>query len=262
MVADKPDVREGLAHEILNSALSGSLLTRRLLAVARNQPLRPERVDLVALLHSHVECCADTWRGDPRRGEASDRPLVHQRRSVTDRRRVLNLALNARDAIPQGGDPRSKLPTSIWMREARGRTQRVDRGRLCPVEQVADTGAEWRTDVLQRAMSRSSRPSRRPHGLGLGLSMAYGFAGSRVGASISKVSLARGPRSGCICRVRGKMLSAVTNEPKEAAPCPGGTEAILLVDDNQTLMSVARRQLRPWATRSSRRQADPRRWRS
>ncbi|HSZ88732.1 MAG TPA: HAMP domain-containing protein, partial [Acetobacteraceae bacterium] len=52
-VRNSPEHTE-LAREILNSALSGSLLTRRLLAVARNQPLRPQRVDLNALLQDNV----------------------------------------------------------------------------------------------------------------------------------------------------------------------------------------------------------------
>src|SRR6185503_3823965 len=53
-VKDMPEQAE-LAREILDSALSGSLLTRRLLAVGRNQPLRPQRVDLGGLVHDNVE---------------------------------------------------------------------------------------------------------------------------------------------------------------------------------------------------------------
>ena len=69
-VRNSPEHTE-LAREILNSALSGSLLTRRLLAVARNQPLRPQRVDLNALLQDNVcDAAPDAWRGNPHRGRA------------------------------------------------------------------------------------------------------------------------------------------------------------------------------------------------
>ena len=85
-VRDAPEYAE-LAREILNSALNGSLLTRRLLAVGRNQPLQPQLVDLNALVPGVVDMLRRTL-GETieieARGYAG--PLAHQCRSFSDQR--------------------------------------------------------------------------------------------------------------------------------------------------------------------------------
>ena len=85
-VQDEPKHSE-LAREILNSALSGSLLTRRLLAVGRNQPLQPQRVDLNALLSGIVDMLRRTLGETIAIAVVSiSRALVDQRGSFSDPR--------------------------------------------------------------------------------------------------------------------------------------------------------------------------------
>ena len=107
-----------MAKEILDSALSGADLTRRLLAFARRQPLQPRLIDLNAYLPNHiaivrrllgesVTICADL---------ADD--LWHTRADPSQVGEVLlNLAINARDAMPDGRQyPDPRLRTCIWTR--------------------------------------------------------------------------------------------------------------------------------------------------
>ena len=243
MVADKPEHAE-LAHEILNSALSGSLLTRRLLAVARNQPLRPERVDLVALLHSHVEMLRRTL-GEAIRVEAKHETALWftsaDPSQIGDA--LLNLALNARDAMPQGGNLTIEAANVHLDARGAGAYTELTEGDYVLLS-VADTGTGMADDVLRRAIEPFFTTKPPAAGSGLGLSMAYGFAKQSGGHLDIESVVGAGTTVRLYLPRSRENAVAVTNEPKEAAPCPGGTEAILLVDDNQTLMSVARRQLR------------------
>jgi len=123
-VKDAPE-QAGLAREILNSALSGSLLTRRLMAVARNQPLHPQRVDLNA-------CCRTTWRccagrlvrqstSTHSRHLISGSPAPIRRRSAT---RCSTWHSTHATRCHRVATLQSKLPTFIWMRKAQQSTAR------------------------------------------------------------------------------------------------------------------------------------------
>ena len=119
-----------MAREILNSALSGADLTRRLLAFARRQTLQPRRIDLNAYLPNHIAILRrllgesisisttladDLWpiRADPSQvGDA-----------------LLNLAINARDAMPHGGT--ISIETANTHLAARRAGRRGDARRLC-----------------------------------------------------------------------------------------------------------------------------------
>ena len=103
-VRDMPEYAE-LAHEILNSALSGSLPTRRLLAVGRNQPLQPQRIDLGPLVRREAEMLRRTL-GERIQIETLLAPDLWctsaDPSQIGDA--LLNLALNAQHALPEGGE--------------------------------------------------------------------------------------------------------------------------------------------------------------
>ena len=241
-VADEPEHAE-LAREILNSALSGSLLTRRLLAVARNQPLRSERVDLVALLHSHVGMLGRILGEAIHVGskhEATLWPTSADPSQIGDV--LLNLALNARDAMPQGGNLTIEAANVHLDARGAGADTEIAEGDYVLLS-VTDTGIGMADDVVQRAIEPFFTTKPPAAGSGLGLSMAYGFAKQSGGHLDIESAVGAGTTVRLYLPRSRESAPAVTRAPKEAAPCPGGTEAVLLVDDNQTLLSVARRQL-------------------
>jgi signal transduction histidine kinase len=242
-VQDEPEQAE-LAREILSSAQNGSLMTRRLLAVARNQPLRPERVDLHALLQDHVEMLRRTL------GEAIRIQATHAADlwfSGADPSQIgdalLNLALNARDAMPHGGSLMIEAANVHLDARAAAAYPEMAAGDYV-VLTVTDTGTGMPEAVLQRAIEPFFTTKPPSAGSGLGLSMAYGFAKQSGGHLDIESALGVGTKVRLYLPRARDEVAAVVIPPRVAEPDPGGTETILLVDDNQTLLEVARRHLR------------------
>jgi PAS domain S-box-containing protein len=236
---DQPE-RTELAKEILNSALSGADLTRRLLAVARRQSLQPRRIDLNADLPRQVTTlqrllgetiqittalAEDLWstRADPSQiGDA-----------------LLNLAINARDAMPHGGS--LCIATSNQHLEADEPDAEILAGDYV-VLAVTDTGVGMPPELLERIMEPFFTTKAPGAGSGLGLSMIYGSAKQSGGHLTIESEPGRGTTVRLyLPRVQG-LEAEDTGEPADL-PLSLGNEAILLVDDNQDMRAVARRHL-------------------
>ncbi len=229
-----------MAREILNSALSGADLTRRLLAFARRQTLQPRRIDLNAYLPSHIAIlqrllgesisisttlAADLWpiRADPSQvGDA-----------------LLNLAINARDAMPHGGS--ISIETANTHLAAGEQDSEVTQGDYV-VLSVTDSGTGMSPEVLERAAEPFFSTKGPGAGSGLGLSMIFGFARQSGGHLRIDSELGHGTT------VRLYLPRAPAAEPRAPAEAtdaglPQGSESILLVDDNAEMRTVARRHL-------------------
>ena len=241
-VRNSPEHTE-LAREILNSALSGSLLTRRLLAVARNQPLRPQRVDLNALLQDNVAMLRRTL-GEAIHIEATRSPELWctsaDPSQIGDA--LLNLALNARDAMPQGGS--LTIEAANFHLDARGAAPYSElRNDDYVVLTVADTGVGMSDAVVRQAVEPFFTTKPPSAGSGLGLSMAYGFAKQSGGHLDIESAVGVGTKVR-LYLPRANDDTATVPGASQAAPAgPGGTEAILLVDDNEHLTAITRRHL-------------------
>jgi PAS domain S-box-containing protein len=230
-----------MAKEILGSALSGADLTRRLLAFARRQPLQPRQIDLNAYLPNHIailrrllgETIAitttladDLW---PTRADPSQVGDV-----------LLNLAINARDAMPQGGTI-SIATANAHVPAGDGRCAEGDYVVLL----VTDTGTGMPPELLDRVVEPFFTTKEPGAGSGLGLSIVFGFA-KQSGGHLQIDSV---PGHGTTVRVYlPRALGGVvfeTDEPGETADAmvPHGNETILLVDDNAEMRKVARRHL-------------------
>jgi signal transduction histidine kinase/CheY-like chemotaxis protein len=242
---DMPEQIE-LANEILKSALNGSRLTRRLLAVGRNQPLNPQRVDLSVLLGGEIEMLRRTL-GESIHVEAVSAPKLWftsaDPSQIGDA--LLNLALNARDAMPSGG--------TLWIEAANLHLDAQTAAAYSEVGEgdyvvltVTDTGTGMPQSVVQRAIEPFFTTKPPSVGSGLGLSMAYGFAKQSGGHLDIESSVGMGtkvsiylPRA---CEPPERPIEPITPPAAEAGE-PKGIETILLVDDNQSLTAVTMRNL-------------------
>jgi CheY-like chemotaxis protein len=228
------------AREILDSALSGADLTRRLLAFARRQPLQPRQIDLNAYLPNHIAILRrllgesitvstvladDLWptRADPSQvGDA-----------------LLNLAINARDAMPHGG--------TLWV--ATGNVHLAEGGPVGDAKPgdyvvlgVTDSGIGMSPEVLERAIEPFFTTKGPAAGSGLGLSMIFGFAKQSGGY----LKIDSQPGLGTTVRLylpRAPGVDRVDKDAPENAPPVLGSGSILLVDDNPEMRDVARRHL-------------------
>ena len=232
-----------LAREILNSALGGAELTRRLLTVARKQPLQPRLIDLNALLSNQLTMLRRLLGGtiDVMSTQMQDLWLTYSDPSqVGDV--LLNLAINARDAMPHGGRITIKTANAHLDPGSAGAYGELHDGDYV-VLAVTDTGCGMSPEVIERAIEPFFSTKPPSAASGLGLSMAYGFAKQSGG------HLAISSEVGVGTTIRLFLPRAKDDARQEqAAPTleacdPGGNEAILLVDDNPTLLDVTRRHL-------------------
>ncbi len=241
-MADDPE-RADLAQEVLDSALSGAELTRRLLAFGRRQALSPQHIDLRAQVAGHVGMLTrtlgptiqietvfaeDLWwtRADPSQlGDA-----------------LLNLGINARDAMAHGGVLTIETHNDRIRAEDAAHDPDMAPGDYV-VLAVSDTGVGMPPEVCARAIEPFFTTKGPGIGSGLGLSMIYGFV--RQSGGYLKIN----SEVGIGTTVRIFLPRAAGNDGNAARPArraslPTGHETILVVDDSPEMRQVAERHLR------------------
>jgi len=224
MHLDEPERVRGDLHEVLNAAGRAADLTRQLLAFGRRQVLEHDVVDLNAvvaetrpllerLLGSGVEIAL---RNEP--GLWATRADSGQLGQV-----LVNLVVNARDAMPDGG--RLTIETA-------NETVEADGGEVPPGEYVVvsvrDTGLGIDPSVRERLFEPFFTTKEVGKGTGLGLAVVYGI----VEQSRGHVVVRSEPGRGADFRVFLPRTEARPREPVHHAPeLPRGSETVLLVED-------------------------------
>lgn len=227
------------AREIISSALRsverGAELTAKLLAFARRQHLSPRAIDPAELL-GDLELMLRRTLGDAVRLTIECHPglpRVFADPSQLDSA-LLNLALNARDAMPAGGQIRIGADER-WVTADPTRPERKPGHYV--VFRVADTGTGMAPDVLARAFEPFFTTKALGRGSGLGLSMVYGF----IQQSGGYLGIESRPGEGtCIDLFLPVAPSeAAPPESLERSPLEDGTEAILVVEDQAEVRNIA-----------------------
>ncbi|MCR6503059.1 response regulator [Shinella sp. CPCC 101442] len=151
---------------------------------------------------------------------------------------LLNLCINARDAMPGGG--RLTIETgNRWLDERAASERGLSPGQyvsLC----VSDTGTGMSTDVVARAFDPFFTTKPIGQGTGLGLSMVYGFAGQSDGAARIYSELGKGTMI-CIYLPRHSVQGDFEEATLDTSPAPAspGGNTILVVDDEPLVRMVA-----------------------
>ncbi len=241
--AELPDRTDLL--EVTGSALRaverGADLTRRLLAFARRQPLQPRAVVPKPLLDELGNMLRRTL------GEAialevactPDVPDVYADANELDTA-LVNLALNARDAMPRGG--RLRIVARETVVEDASNRWKLPPGRYVTFE-TSDTGTGMAPDVLARALEPFFTTKEVGRGSGLGLSMVYGFATQSGGGLSIDSRLGYGTRIELLLPVARASATIATAARPAHDTAPGRHATILVVEDEADVRTVAARLL-------------------
>jgi len=224
------------AAELVEAAVRGATravdLNRSLLAFARRQPLAPEIIDVAESVAETVKLLASAL------GETIDIAFVQSPELwpvLVDRGQLssslVNLANNARDAMPKGG----KL--TIALRKARRPGDATDYVGI----EMTDTGSGMPPETVARAFEPFFTTKGAGHGTGLGLSMVYGF----VKQSNGHVEIDSAAGSGTTIRIYLPRTQDGSENADYAVndALPTGGERILVVEDNDGLRETVLMQL-------------------
>jgi PAS domain S-box-containing protein len=226
-----------LVDAAMRSAWRGAQLTQQLLAYARRQNLSPRSVDVNAviagmgellqrslggLVQVETDLAADLW---PATSDPTQLELV-----------VLNLAINSRDAMPEGG--RLCIATSNVHQAEVARLDALDPGDYVRIS-VTDTGTGMSRAVLEHAFEPFFTTKEIGKGSGLGLAQVYGVATQFGGTA----RLSSEPGVGTVVEVflpRAAIADdSIETEAAHAGETPTAGGTILVVDDDLDVREIA-----------------------
>lgn len=221
------------------AAERAAALTHRLLAFSRRQTLDPQTVDINALVSSVEDMLVRTL-GEQVALALSLAPDLWTTRSDRNQLEsaILNLAINARDAMPEGGQLTIET-TNITLEVAQqAGPERIAAGDYVLIS-VSDTGTGMSSDVLAKVFEPFFTTKPIGQGTGLGLSMVYGF----VHQSGGYVGLYSEPGIGTtvklyLPRLVGDVAPTAERPQSGAAPRGSGERVLLVEDDPQVRMLV------------------------
>jgi PAS domain S-box-containing protein len=230
-----PERQKRIISQMRQAAERGASLSRQLLSFARRQPLTPEPVDLPRQIEGMRELLDRTLQGDvhvktefydglwPIKVDPAELELV-----------ILNLCINARDAMPNGGSITIIAQNAPGL-HLEGRV--ADYVRLT----IADTGVGMSSEVLSHIFEPFFTTKELGKGSGLGLPQVYGFVQQSGGTITAQSIVGRGTTIAMLLP-RSEVAPLGPAEPAEALDSTARRRAfmgsILLVEDDNEVASL------------------------
>ena len=220
-----------MAEMTTNAALRGAELTNRLLAFSRKQPLEPRVLDVSQLIHSmdgllrrtlpetiqlEIVRCGGLWKTEIDPGQLETA--------------LLNLALNARDAMPDGGALTIEMVNAALDDDYVANESEVQAGQYVLIV-VTDTGHGIPRETVGRIFEPFFTTKEVGKGTGLGLSMVYGFV-KQSGGHIRVYSEMGEGTSFKLYFPRSQTREAGFQMDSPIRRIVGGSETILVVEDD------------------------------
>ena len=236
------DVRRAEVDTIREASERAAALTRQLLAFGRRQVLVPTVVDIGGVLADLAPMLRRTLGEDIelRLAVSADTDPVRVDRAQLERV-IVNLAFNARDAMPEGGILTLATSRETVSPDVAGVHPGSEPGRYTRLS-VTDTGLGMPPDVIGRIFEPffTTRPDR--GGTGLGLATVEGI----VGQSGGWIDVESAPDSGTTFTIHLPCTGDAVDRPESPpeAARPGARETLLLVEDDVQVRAITARMLR------------------
>ncbi len=238
----KPELRASAAIEIKRAAQRAAKLTRQLLVFSRREPMHVAVVDLNQVVNGAIELLRRVLGEDVSLETslaASTFPVLADTSMLEQL--LLNLALNARDAMPHGGRLTIAC-SSITLTDADpGRSVNALPGTYARIS-VSDTGTGIPPDVLPRIFEPFFTTKERGKGTGLGLAISHGVMQQHRGWLEVETEVGVGTTFHALLPIQDAPTTAPSPETPKP-PSEGGQATVLVVEDEAAVRAIATRVL-------------------
>ncbi len=231
-----PARREQLAHSVRRAAQRGGDLTKRLLTVARRQSLRPQPIDLATWLQDGAgELLDRALRGDivTHRVLPPDLPPIEADPSELELA-LLNLAVNARDAMETGG----QLTIGAEPVELDGALEEDGLHGAFVCLSVSDTGTGMSPETKARVFEPFFTTKEIGKGTGLGLAQVYGFAKQTGGGVRLRSAIGQGTTVSLLLPLAQHPSPAIVEPPVARGTARPGAQVLVVEDDEDVAALV------------------------
>jgi PAS domain S-box-containing protein len=240
-VADRPEL-VSIAKLIDDAAERGAQLTKHLLAFARKQPLQPLEIDINSLILEAAKLLHPTLGEhieiSPKLSDDAWPTLVDPSQLTTA---VLNLAINARDAMPRGGKLTLETDNIHLDEDYASMNSEVVPGDYVMVA-VSDTGTGIPAALMEKVFDPFFTTKEVGKGTGLGLSMVFGFV-KQSGGHIKIYSEEGHGTTVKIYLPRSSGHGQTAQELASSTEVKGGSETVLVVEDDMLVRNYVMTQM-------------------